>query len=280
VADRRTRRNARRRPSATTPPPVPGPRATSRAADIGIAQSRQPGGLTLGQRFQVTAHHVDEHQLADAAQHAFAAHAALGLGQRRAKVCAQCAARVIADADHARQGRQQRVVGTRIATQEAAHEVRGRALVGAHCDLHRQASVVGHAIHRHVGRLAHVAIRGQHVGVAMRQQDDVARHELDRILAFDHRPTTSFHDGVIADEVIRSAAGKHLLHDSLALRRLRDPGSARVHVEKKRAGQAYRAQNVGKSIHKFLAGRMIMKAGRVVIRILPASLYSGRRRDC
>ena len=95
--------------------------------------------------------------------------------------------------------------------------------------------------------------------------------ELDRLFALELGPATSFHDGVIADEVIGAAAGKHLVDDALALRSLRHPRPAGMHVEEERAGQAHRAQHIGKSIHEFLAGRTIKKAGRVVIRIAPGS---------
>ncbi len=165
--------------------------AVSARPTYGSRRPDEPVRAALGQRLEIAAHHVDEHELADASQHAFAAHATLGFRQRRAEIGAERAAAVVVDADHARQRGQQRVVGPRIAAEEAAHEMRGLRRLGAHRDA-RPAGGRRRAW-RYIDMLGGwrmPKLGGEYMRVAMRQHDDVAGVELDRRLALERRTSS------------------------------------------------------------------------------------------
>ena len=108
-------------------------RSCSRASARPTKRSRKPASqpvVSLGQLIDVAANRVDEHHLAQALEHGFAAGAfrrRLGRGERR-ELLAPRAAAVGRQVQQARQRRDQRVERPQIAADEAADEIRGAGL--------------------------------------------------------------------------------------------------------------------------------------------------------
>ena len=106
---------------------LPGYRLEVEFADgvAGIAQPRQPIRSTGVERFGIATHDFYEQQLAQAAEHALPADSRFPrLGERELHVSRERAAGRVLDVDRVRQRHQQRVVGTCVATEVAADDVR------------------------------------------------------------------------------------------------------------------------------------------------------------
>jgi hypothetical protein len=215
-----------------------------------VAQPGEPVHAVVRQGLQIAAHRIDEHQLAQVTEHGPAANAwRLRLRERDIDTGGDRAARFVVDADDARKRIEQRVVGSHVAAQEAAHEVHGLAAL-THRDVDGELPVLRPAIHRHIGRFAHADAARQHVGVAMRQHDDVAGVQPQRRLVAHARPARALRYDVIGDEVLGAGARKHRANYRFALGRLGDPGLRGLHVEEDGAGETHGSQNIRQRIHR------------------------------
>src|SRR5689334_8177729 len=96
-----------------------------RTRDRLIAQRGQPVRLLRGQPFEIATHDVQEHELAQPAEHALTADARrLRLRERKAHVSRERAVRVIAHTNHSWQRCEERIERPRIAAEKTAYEVR------------------------------------------------------------------------------------------------------------------------------------------------------------
>jgi hypothetical protein len=214
------------------------------ASDVRIAQSGQPVGAVLRQRFKVVADDVDEEQFAEAPEHHFAADArVLRLGDRKLDELRQRTFRTRALVDDARQRREQRVEGTVVAAEEAAHDLR-RFMAGR---THRQregkaAPLARRLVEADLRCAAHSRFARKHVRIAMGEHDDVACLQLHGWCVDQTAPARSRCDDVVGHQVV--GGRKDPAHDSVATRRFSHPRRRGFYVEEDRARQANRPQDV------------------------------------
>ena len=220
-----------------------------RAPHERLAQPREPASLIRGQRLEVAADDIYEHQLAETPEHAFAAEPRLlRLGDRELDERVDGPARAVADADDGGQRRQQGIERPRVAPQEPADKARRFLGAVAHGDREGQLSVARRPVHRHVRRLTHTGRARHRVPVALREDDDVAGREADGRAPVDGRPAGAVRHHVVGNEVL--GAREHPADDRRPRRRLGDPRLRRVHVEEDGARQANRAQHIRQRIHR------------------------------
>ena len=148
--------------------------------------------------------------------------------------------------DHRRQRRQQRVVGTLVAAQEAAHDP--RAVAAAAELVHQRQGRRRPGEHRHVGLRPHARRARQHVGIALGEHDEVAFAQPRRLGADRVAPARAARDHVVLDDALRP--GHHGAGDLPRRRRLGHPRRAQLEVEVHRAGQPHRAQHVREHVSR------------------------------
>ena len=230
-----------------------------RAADVTVAEAREPTGRVVGQPVEVAARGIDEHHLARALEQRVAARAAFprlgdGLAQHAADPVAG-APRL--DVQHPRERVDQRIERLEVAADEAAHDDGVRFVPRQGRTGLDQGAAVGHRNRLRIvrGRLDPVGAgvwctqarcARDHVCVAAREHDDVAGGEAHGRHAVGGGPAAAFRDHVVREDVV--GARQHGVGDRPCRGRLRDPFVATAHVEVERAAQAHRPQDVGEGI--------------------------------
>lgn len=163
------------------------------APDESVAQAREPAAAFIGQYIDVTAHGIDEHHLAHAFEHRFAARPLVTRfddGLLHEVINPALRARFL-QMQEARQRRDQRIERTQIAAEKAAYEHRFIRVVGASI-VARLDRVVGQRegqlIDLHRERIdirfgANARRARNHMRVAVRKHDDVAARKTHRRFA-------------------------------------------------------------------------------------------------
>ena len=216
-------------------------------ADKRVAQTCQPAGLLGWQGLEISTNHLDEHQLAQLRQHAFAAGALLGRFHRRqADELAEpvgVVAGLVSGRDHRRQIVDQRIERLGITSEEPADELGGDRSLGAIIDEDRQLTGGGRVERARRSAVSpHARTAGEDMRVASGEDEDIAGLDHDRLLADEVGEATAFGNDVIRDQM--PGARQDLREDPLARRLLGDPRGARHDVEERRAGQAHGLQHI------------------------------------
>ena len=155
------------------------------------------------------------------------------------------------EVDHLRECGQQRVERPLVAAEKAAHDSRVLGPAAAEFIDDRQRRRPRDE-QRVIGLGAHAGRAREHVGVALRKDDEVSLAQPDRVVADGMAPGGAAGDEVELDHALRS---RHHFRGNLARRRrLDDPGHAQLDVEVHRAAQPDRAQHVRQHVGRHRAG--------------------------
>jgi hypothetical protein len=222
-----------------------------RLADEGVAQAGEPASLLGRQGFQVLPYDLDEHQLAQLGEDAFAADALLPrFHHRQADELADpigVACLWGAGLDHARQILEQRIERLGITGEIPANELgRGRS-IAAIAQGKRQFAAGGgiqRATRRRLG--AHAGPARDDVGIAMGKHDDVAGLERNRLPADEHAKAAAHGDDVIGDQMIR--ARQDFRQNDVSWCGFGDPWFRGGDFKKHGAGQAHGFEHVRERI--------------------------------
>ncbi len=181
-----------------------------RATDVPVTQAREPTLLRGGKSGEVTPHHFDEHQLAQAEADAFAARSRIGrLGHREVDELLQGIARRGRRAAHVkqpRQGDQQWVERTHVTAEKAADEVQPIRAAASLAD--RERELAGrHLAHerQHLGQVraeAHAGSDRHDIGITVREHEDIAGLKLHSPFPDQPAPAGACRHHVVRDDVL------------------------------------------------------------------------------
>jgi|GEM_PF-5149014 len=263
-----------------------------RPPDHWIAEAQQPPGVVHRSRLHAPAHHLHEHQLAQAEQHGPTTRARpprLGDGevhQGREPVLRPPG--LTTHAHHRRQPRHQRIEWIHVASEEAADDVclRRTASTGGH---DRRELPCGHPPQEAQRRLAWLAgperrCAGHEVGMAVRHEQHISRLELHRWAIHQPTPGMTAGDHVVGDDVPSPRQDQRC--ELLRPRRLQDERLRAVDQEEQCPGHPDRAQDVGEGVRPgrpvsghevpILTGRASKRTGRSAMASLHPSGHPRR----
>lgn len=234
-----------------------------------VLQPGKPAFRLRTRRGGMQAQQLHEQQLAQAQPHRAPAGAGgARLRQRQIDQARQRPGpRGARQAEKPRQARQQRIERAFVAAEIAADEARGRRIAAPHA--HREGQAPLRQRPEEIQRGVVVELRrrlepaAHHVGIAMREEDHVARVEAHRRRAGHARPPRVVQRHMIGQDPLR--ARQHDPSVAARLGQIEPPGRRRIHHEEQRAGEAHRPQRVRQSVPRAF-GRGGRNSGVPVIR--------------